>query len=211
MYLNKIFLILLILFLTNISCSKKVMIMESGLVKNYQQEIADFRLKDKKAKTEGPHAPLDLESYKKVTYFDIDPTVNIQGDFVLTKESKPFQMNTYSGVTREYRSYGKVTLPYADSQIELTIYQGLATIRMPQYRDHLFLPFMDLTNGESSYGGGRYIDLKLSDIVDGKVTIDFNKAYAPYCAYADGYACPIPPIENHLEIAVKAGEKKFPK
>jgi uncharacterized protein (DUF1684 family) len=97
------------------------------------------------------------------------------------------------------------------SEYQLAIYKNLRTTRMPMFRDFLFLPFQDDTNGESTYGGGRYIDLKVGDIEDGKLTIDFNKAYNPYCAYGDGWNCPIPPVENILEVEIAAGEKNYKK
>ena len=79
-----------------------------------------------------------------------------------------------------------------------------------QYKDYLFLPFTDLTSGKETYASGRYLDLKTDEIKNGKVTLDFNKAYNPYCAYVSGvYNCPIPPKENTLGVEVKAGEKLF--
>ena len=77
------------------------------------------------------------------------------------------------------------------------------------YRDYLFIPFKDLSNGEATYGGGRYMDIRMDDIKNGELMLDFNKAYNPYCAYSDGYNCPVPPVENHLETEVNAGEKSF--
>jgi uncharacterized protein (DUF1684 family) len=72
--------------------------------------------------------------------------------------------------------------------------------------------FTDKTTGDQTYHAGRYIDLKIGDINDGKVVIDFNKAYNPYCAYVKGkYSCPIPPRENYLPVAMEAGEKNFGK
>jgi uncharacterized protein (DUF1684 family) len=79
------------------------------------------------------------------------------------------------------------------------------------YKNYLFLLFTDATSGADSYGGGRYIDLSMQDIIDNSVLIDFNKAYNPYCAYASGYNCPIPPRENHIPFPIKAGEKDFGK
>ena len=73
-------------------------------------------------------------------------------------------------------------------------------------------PFTDATSGEESYINGRYIDLSLSDIKNDKLIIDFNFAYNPYCAYVSNlYNCPIPPKENDLPVAIRAGEKTFPK
>ena len=75
------------------------------------------------------------------------------------------------------------------------------------YKDYLFLPFTDPTNGVTTYGGGRYLDLMIP--ATKVVQLDFNKAYNPYCAYSGNYSCPIPPEENHLEIEIKAGVKKY--
>ncbi|HQA75421.1 DUF1684 domain-containing protein, partial [Flavobacterium sp.] len=75
------------------------------------------------------------------------------------------------------------------------------------YEDYLFLPFSDVTNGKESYIGGRYIDMRIQK--ENIWTIDFNKAYNPYCAYNHNYSCPIVPLENDLEIAINAGVKKF--
>ncbi|MFV9484298.1 DUF1684 domain-containing protein, partial [Christiangramia sp. ASW11-125] len=75
--------------------------------------------------------------------------------------------------------------------------------------DYLFLPFTDETNGISTYDGGRYLDFSIPE--EKRVTIDFNRAYNPYCAYSGRYSCPIPPKENHLETAIPAGVKKFTK
>ncbi|HNJ28593.1 MAG TPA: DUF1684 domain-containing protein, partial [Ferruginibacter sp.] len=78
--------------------------------------------------------------------------------------------------------------------------------------DYLFVPFTDLTTGDESYGSGRYIEFYIQDIQgDGTLQLDFNKAYNPYCAYASGFKCPIPPRENALNVAIKAGEKNFAK
>ena len=73
----------------------------------------------------------------------------------------------------------------------------------------MFLPFKDFTNNEGTYGGGRYINLLDTDIKNEKIEIDLNKSYNPWCAYSDGFNCPIPPRENHIEIEVNAGEKNF--
>ena len=84
-------------------------------------------------------------------------------------------------------------------------------MRMKAYANHLFLPFKDATNDVTTYGGGRYIDLEVGDIVDGQFVLDFNTCYNPWCAFSAGYNCPVPPRENHLAVEVKAGEKKFKK
>jgi len=88
--------------------------------------------------------------------------------------------------------------------MELFLYQDARAFTNKLYKDHLFLPFTDLTSGEESYGGGRYIDLKVPADKT-KIVIDFNKSYQPYCAYTDGYSCPIPPTENFIDYRIEAG------
>ena len=73
----------------------------------------------------------------------------------------------------------------------------------------LFLPFRDTTSGRETYGGGRYLDLDPNE--DGTVTIDFNLAYSPFCAYNDGYSCALPPAENWMQVPIEAGEKTWRK
>ncbi len=77
--------------------------------------------------------------------------------------------------------------------------------------DYLFLPFKDDTNGETTYGGGRYLNLSISTLEEEGCYVDFNKGYNPWCAYRDGFNCPIPPAANHLQFEVKAGERGFGK
>ena len=76
-----------------------------------------------------------------------------------------------------------------------------------KYKNYLFLPYTDLTNGFESYGGGRYIDLTIPDC--NEIIIDFNKSYAPSCAYNHSYSCPVPPKENHLNVRIEAGVKNL--
>lgn len=89
------------------------------------------------------------------------------------------------------------------------IYQSPTMRRIPGYRDHLFFPFNDLTNGATTYGGGRYVDLTIPE--GNELVIDFNQAYSPYCAYSDKYSCPVPPRENFINAEVQAGVKLLDK
>ena len=121
-------------------------------------------------------------------------------------------METSSKDKHIYRVYAVAHFRIHDTVQKLHIYQSQRLMEIEKYADHLFIPFTDLTSGEESYENGRYIDLKISDLETGSLTIDFNKAYNPYCAYvSDRYSCPIPPAENHLPIAIRAGEKKIAK
>ncbi|MCG8330791.1 MAG: DUF1684 domain-containing protein [Chitinophagales bacterium] len=173
----------------------------------YKKEIKKFRKAHIKELVKDDHAPINKKSARQLDFFPADPSYNVQAKIELTPDAESFEMATYSGQTRPYVQYGIATFELNGQEIQLAIYQSLKLRAMPMYRDYLFLPFKDATNGESTYGGGRYIDLKLSDIKEGQLDLDLNKTYNPYCAYSDGYSCPIPPVENHLDIAIEAGER----
>jgi len=112
---------------------------------------------------------------------------------------------------KDFTRYGKIKFTVHDTALQLTVYQSKSLQLKPQYKNSLFIPFTDITTGDETYGSGRYIDILTTDIINNIVEIDFNKAYNPYCAYTIGYNCPIPPRENYLPVAVKAGEKTFAK
>lgn len=100
-----------------------------------------------------------------------------------------------------YKRAGKVQFEVDESPVELTVFDT----GQPGY----FVPFRDLTSGNSTYAAGRYLDIEPND--DGTLTIDFNYAYNPSCVYSDGYSCPIPPVENWLQVPIEAGEKMYEK
>ena len=154
-------------------------------------------------------SPLTAKDTAHLDFYPADAAWSITATFTRTENAQPFDMSTYSGLTQRYVTYGTISFPLDSSIQTLSIYRNLQLAKLPAYKDYLFLPFKDVTNTKTTYGGGRYIDLREGDIVDGKVTIDFNKVYNPWCAYSDGYNCPVPPRENHLKIGVEAGEKMF--
>jgi uncharacterized protein (DUF1684 family) len=179
--------------------------------KAYAKAIKKYRKHHIRELLKEERAPIDKKMAKQLAFFDPNSDYAVEATFTRTKDAESFDMATYSGITKPYVKYGTLSFELDGNEVELAVYQSLRLIRMPMYRDYLFLPFKDATNGALTYGGGRYLDLKASDIVDGKVQIDLNKVYNPYCAYSDGYNCPIPPQENHLTIEVLAGEKAFVK
>jgi len=143
--------------------------------------------------------------FKGHEFFPIDLSYRVQATITPFKEEPFFTMPTSGPKKPAYRKYGLLKFQLQGKDYELTLFQNQAMMRNPLYRDYLFLPFTDLTTGESTYGGGRYIDMRLPK--GSTMIVDFNQAYNPYCAYATGYSCPIPPEENDLAIAVKAGIK----
>ena len=82
-----------------------------------------------------------------------------------------------------------------------------ATLLAFHQGDALFIPFRDATSGKDTYGAGRYVEAEA--LGGGRYLLDFNHAYNPYCAYNDDWRCPLPPAENWLKVAIRAGEKSF--
>lgn len=187
------------------SCASKKLTID----KAYTSEINDYRQKTEEGLIIGERAPLAKDDLSDLIYFPLDETYKVIADVQLSEGEQPFELPTYSGITKTFIKYASLSFTILDKPYSLNLYRNLETIRIPQYRHYLFLPYKDVTNGDSTYGGGRYINIFTTDIEDGKVELDFNKSYNPWCAYSDGYNCPIPPTENHLEIAIMAGEKNF--
>ena len=145
-------------------------------------------------------------------FYPVDEKFRVLGKFEIIKKSPWFKMETSGAEKKIFRIYGRIVFPINDTIVTLNLYQSQSLMGTEKYRDHLFIPFMDLTSGEETYTSGRYLDLNINDIKDHELVIDFNKAYNPYCAYvSDMYNCPVPPKENHLNVAITAGEKQYRK
>lgn len=167
--------------------------------------LDDFRKHKDAYFASGEHSPLDHEQrgqFRNLAYFDYEPALQ----FELTPESAPDQgdhltLATSDGRSVEFLITGIVRFPVGNDEHTLTLFRDID-------RGRLFLPFADQTNGVETYQGGRYLDPQ--EKPDGTISIDFNYAYNPYCAYSQGWSCPLPPDRNTLPVAIHAGEKSFP-
>ena len=154
-----------------------------------------------------PLTKADFKQFKGLDFFSINEKYIVEATFIRTKKEKPFGMKTTTSRTPLYKKYGELYFEIDGKAFKLNVYQNVDLNKKPGYEDYLFLPFSDLTCGKESYIGGRYVDMRIQK---GKTwTIDFNKAYNPYCAYNYEYSCPIVPLENDLDIEILAGVKKF--
>ncbi len=156
---------------------------------------------------ESPLTVEDQARFKKLDFFPIDSKYRVVAGFSLTPDAHPFEMPTSTDRKPMYRQYGAVTFVLDGKSCTLRIYQNIDLTKKEGYSDYLFLPFNDYTNGNESYGGGRYLDLTIPNA--NTILIDFNKAYNPYCAYNHKYSCPIPPAENKLDLEIRAGVKAY--
>jgi uncharacterized protein (DUF1684 family) len=179
----------------------------SSQIKSFQEEMNSSY---KNAK-ESPLEESERKKFQSLPFFKIDEDYKIEADFVRTTDGQPFEMQTTTDRKPIYQKFGEVSFELHGKRHTLNVYQSQDLMEKEEYKNYLFLPFTDLSNGQESYYAGRYIDLQIPEreAADGqeldKITIDFNKAYNPYCAYNATYSCPIPPKENHLEVKVLAG------
>lgn len=179
---------------------------------SYENEIKLFQYDLNVEFADASKSPLtaeDLKTFKALEFFDIDEKYNIEADLELTPNTAVFEMPTTTDRLPLYRKYGIARFTLNGKKMELSIYQSQELMTDFNYKDYLFLPFNDATNGTTTYGGGRFIDLEIPKEGSKRIRIDFNKAYNPYCAYNHTFSCPIPPSENNLPIAIPVGVKAY--
>ncbi len=178
-----------------------------GQIDTYKDSLETFQLEYMMN-----HEVVKGDDRKLIDFYDVKSQFRIVADFEPIKDdSTGIIMKTSGPLNKKFYRYGLAHFRIKNKPFHLTIYRADPATSKPEYEDYLFLPFTDKTCGDGSYGGGRYIDLSTADVVNNKIVIDFNKAYNPYCAYATGYNCPIPPKENYLDAEIKAGEKDYKK
>ncbi|CAM1366572.1 conserved hypothetical protein [Tenacibaculum sediminilitoris] len=174
---------------------------------------SDFQ-KDLNAKfkdaSKSPLTKKGLKKFKGLDFFPIDNKYKVKARLEKTPDALIFNFPTTTSRVAVYRKYGVLSFKIANKEFELSIYQNVNP--KPEYVNHLFLPFLDNTNGKTSYKGGRFIDVYTTDIEDdGTVVIDFNESYNPYCAYSNRYSCPITPRDNYIDVEIKAGVMAYNK
>jgi len=175
---------------------------------SYNNSIFEFRKEYETGFLTDKRSPLKKNDLKYLRYYEPDINFKVLATFVATPESGSFSMPTHSGKDKIYRQYGILTFSIHDTLLNLHVYQR---VDGQEPANMLFIPFTDYTTYGETFGGGRYIDMDIKEITNNRVILDFNKCYNPYCAYADRYSCPIPPRENDLKVAIRAGEKLFGK
>lgn len=142
-----------------------------------------------------------IGDFKGLTYYEIDKKFRVDARWEPNPVFQRYQMPRSAGGPETYIIAGWARFKIDGVEYKLTAYN-------PNEDDSktLFIPFRDKTTNHGTYGGGRYIDTRTAGK---RVPLDFNTAYNPYCVFNYEYACPIPPEENTLSLAITAGEKDF--
>lgn len=151
--------------------------------------------------------PSDFEAFSGLEFYPIDLKFRVTATFVRTPNEKPFLMPTTTERLPEYIKYGEAHFLWDGKEQLLELYQNTTPSKDPAYKNYLFLPITDLTSGDGSYGGGRFLEVYIP--IGETIVLDFNKLYNPYCAYNKRYSCPIPPKQNDLLVRIEAGAKDF--
>lgn len=183
---------------------------EELVIKAHKERVLAFRVDMNKKFSDpltSPLAEAEIEAFKKLKYYAFDHKYLVEAQFIPNKKAKKFKMKTTTDRKPLYSKFAKIKFELKGELYVLDVYQNLGLIQKEGYEDYLFIPFTDLTNGESTYGGGRYLDFRMPK--GETVEIDFNLAYNPYCAYNYKYSCPIVPLEDHIPTRVEAGVLKY--
>lgn len=172
----------------------------------YKNNIIQLRANKNYDFMQAGETPLDsfgLANFKGLHYYEPNISYRVEATFTAIPISEVFGFPHTLNRTYNYREAGKLRFSINGQALELTGYEREGSVGDSL---ELFIPFTDKTNGKETYGGGRYIDLKVKPSQQ-EVMLDFNTAYNPYCAYNEDYSCPIPPAQNRLAVTIEAGEK----
>jgi uncharacterized protein (DUF1684 family) len=164
------------------------------------QKDAAFRARDNE---DSPIPASDRAAFPGLSYYPVDAKYHVPASLAEAEFNPPvvIELQTSGAERRRMRKAGSLNFTVAGSPLTLTAFADVDA-RVPT---SLFVPFGDRTSGDTTYKGGRYLDLKRTPT--GFYELDFNRAYHPYCVYNPSYVCPVPPRENRLAAAILAGER----
>ena len=179
---------------------------EENPMERREEKLKVFREKKDHFFKEDSQSPLkesDRKKFKSLLYFPLDlKYAMVRSIERYPTEPKPVYVNlpTNKGREKKYVKYGRFRFKWEGKECSLQIYRPLGG-------GELFLPFKDQTSEKETYLEGRY--LYIEPMPDGRVLIDFNRAYNPFCQYNEKFSCPFASKENWLDMAIRAGEKRF--
>ena len=166
-------------------------------------ELSEFRQTKDENFAAGHDSPLtehQTHDFKGLRYFDENPGLRFVVEPEEFESQDAVEMQTSTGDVAQYVRWGSITFEVGPQKAQLTLMKDEGS-------GEYFLPFADATSGHETYGAGRYLEVE--ELPDGKLLVDFNYAYNPYCAYNESWSCPLTPAENRLTVAVRAGEMSF--
>lgn len=187
-----------------ISCGKNYTTEE----KNYIEKVEKYRAEKDQYMKNDPGSPFNFKGkidFEPLKYYDPDPQLVFKSRLFVYDKKDTVKVFGTKGEERTSVRFGFVKFNYKNKKYKLNVYKGTAGDGDEYYS----IWFTDNTTGNQTYGVGRYLDFELNPDSNFVYTIDFNLTYNPYCAYSPKYSCAVPTKEDHIDLAVEAGEKNF--
>lgn len=173
----------------------------SGSDDNYNESIEIFRKQYVENLRVTEDSPFKDIEFKGLDFYAPNPAYRVDAKSVSLTDKEIISLNTSDGKKRNYIKTTLLIFELNGRVDTLTLLQNL------EDPTDYFLPFVDETSGEDTYGAGRYLPVEPSKGTS--IELDFNRAFNPYCAYNEAYSCPMPPKENYINSKVEAGEKNY--
>jgi hypothetical protein len=145
-----------------------------------------------------------LRTFTGLVHFAPDARYAVSATLERANDPAVVTMQTSIGLAKTFRRYGELRFAIGGSRVALAAFVPVGA------EGSLFVPFRDATSGTATYPAGRYLDLEMPPAGQRTVVVDFNRAYSPMCSFSPAFNCPLPPAENHLAVAIEAGEKTYP-
>jgi hypothetical protein len=187
-----------------LSCQKNI----SPEQKRYIQDIENQRKDKDDFMKNNPESPFNQDKnavFHPLKYYDVDPGFIFNSRLFRYGIKDTIKIFGTKGEERNAVRFGYVKFNYKNTEYKINVYEGTAKNGSIYYA----IWFTDKTTGAETYGVGRYLDFDFNNDSNYVYTIDFNLAYSPYCSYSANYSCAIPSKEDHIDLTIEAGEKKF--
>lgn len=185
---------------------------DAQAVQAYIQAIDEFRREKDGFFGASHQSPIPAQErsggrFGGLVYFAPDPAYRVVATVVPFERQEIVSLGSTQGDIRPQLRYGELRFTVDGADMHLTAFKDVDD----PAGDEVFVPFRDATSGKESYGAGRYLETHLETGAEGATTavLDFNLAYNPWCAYNERYSCTLPPQENTLPVAIRAGERPY--
>jgi uncharacterized protein (DUF1684 family) len=210
--MNRLIVVVLLSLSFSLSCQKKEQESRWSTEDSIKivNEILSHRQEAELFFQDNPDSPFNQDStthFTGIKWFEPDVRFYFKSRLYKYDNAEPVKVLGTKGEERKYLKYGYFKIEFDDEEFNLNVYKDADAAN-----NYLSVWFTDETTGKETYEVGRYVEIG-NEVADPnyKYTIDFNKAFNPYCAYSAKYSCAVPRREDHLPVAIRAGEMKYHK
>ncbi len=147
----------------------------------------------------------EMKTFEHLLYFPPDRRYAVAAKLNVLAEPEEIEMLTSRNLKKTFYRYATIGFDLDGEGYELAAYKSELE---GEGSKGLFIPFKDATTGSETYGAGRFLEIE--DPAHERFVLDFNRSFNPLCNYSPAYNCAVPPRENHLQVAIRAGEMTYP-